>query len=838
MKTLNRIGGGMARKPWVSLAVVLLVTLVALGSIVVNGVDFSMNEEDFVPDNPIIAANEIVGEAFSVTQSAISTVRADNVFTRASFLSALEYESAIMSDVNVTDYLIDPVNSMNSIRNPLKFISVAMLYAENNSTVPTIPNLIAFISNLSDAQIQAQSAFILELPDYQAFRGLFTKDLQTDGLASASGALMIIVLDLHKIVDDDMSMLAFETWVDGIARNISASAMASDNDIRVQLLGEYLLMESMGSLAEDDLGTLFPIALLAIIAILILMYRDLVDMFVSVGCLIVAIIWTFGFGVMAGVGVSTVSMAVPILVLGLGIDYGLHLVFRYREKRTDGGNIEESAGYTLSTVGEALLLATFTTVVAFLSYLTSSMQMLADFGVLSALGIVSSFVVMMMVIPATQALRERRAEAKGVVLTETFRYRDRRSQSRDIIGDISGIGGRLAASKPFVALALTGIVLVGFGYGAANVSYEFDLFDFLPEGTEGAELLQFIFEEFDSTGMSTASVLIYGDATDPQLIKAMEQSITRMLNTPDVINLSGSVNAKYIGSVLFDAYGVTVNDTYNSLYPSLFNDTSGAILNGTTQADVQTLLFLLMSEQEPEIRVSLATVMGTYDGRNVTQILVPVSDVIDNDAALVLRTNLNYDIQPISDLDVEVIVTSGNIATAVVMDEMSASQMQSLLITLLFTVLALSMVMFYLYRAPMLGVMAVIPTLVSVVAVWGTMFLLDISLNVMTLTIAALTVGMGVTYGIHITHRFYAELKNGKNVEDAVVCTMRQTGKGVLGAALTTSVGFAIIGFSAMVPMQQFGIITALAIMYSYLGASLVLPSLLVLWGRRRQVRA
>ena len=95
------------------------------------------------------------------------------------------------------------------------------------------------------------------------------------------------------------------------------------------------------------------------------------------------------------------------------------------------------------------------------------------------------------------------------------------------------------------------------------------------------------------------------------------------------------------------------------------------------------------------------------------------------------------------------------------------------------------------------------------------MFLLGISLNVMTLTIAALTVGMGVTYGIHITHRFNAEIREGKGTDEAILQTTKQTGKGVLGAALTTSIGFAIIGFSTMVPMQQFGLITAIAIIYS-----------------------
>lgn len=836
MKIMMNAGGAMGKKPWVSIGIVLLITLVALGSIVVNGVDFAMNEEDFVPDNPVIEANEIVGDAFSVTQSAISVVRADNVFTKAAFLSALEFEQAIMSDANVTEFLIDPTNNTNSITSPVKILSSAMMGVPPYTV--TLQELIVFIDSMNDAQIQSLSAMILAAPEMQSMHGLFTKDLSIVDFAQAEGALMIINLNQAKIVDDGMSLLEFETLVDGIARNISATDLALENDVRVQLLGENLLMNDMGALAQEDLGMLFPIALVAIFAILIFMYRDLLDTLVSVSCLILAVIWTFGFGILTGVGINTVSMAVPILVLGLGIDYGLHLVFRYRERRMDGGDAEESAGYTLSTVGEALLLATFTTVVAFLSYLTSSMQMLADFGVLSALGIMSSFVIMLMVVPATQVIRDRRAEAKGIVLHDTFRYRDRKSGSKDYVGDVAGIGGRLAASKPLVALAITGIVLVGFGYGALNISYEFDLFDFLPEDTEGADLLLFIFEEFDSKGMSTASVLMYGDATDPELIRAMEASITMMVDTPEVINVSGVVNARYIGSVLLGANSTTNDSTYQELYPQFFDDSTGAIRDNTTQTNVQYLLYLLTMEEKPEILTALASVIGTHEGENVTQILVPVSDSMDNDEILSLRANLMSDIQPITDLGVEATVTGANIAGAVVIEEMSDNQMQSLLITLLFTVISLALVMFYLYRTPLLGVMAVIPTLVSVVAVWGTMFLLDISLNVMTLTIAALTVGMGVTYGIHIVHRFDAELRDGSSVEDAIVRTTRQTGKGVLGAALTTSIGFGIIGFSAMVPMQQFGIITVIAILYSYLGATLILPSMLVLWGRRKVSKA
>ncbi|MDR0198865.1 MAG: MMPL family transporter [Methanomassiliicoccaceae archaeon] len=129
--------------------------------------------------------------------------------------------------------------------------------------------------------------------------------------------------------------------------------------------------------------------------------------------------------------------------------------------------------------------------------------------------------------------------------------------------------------------------------------------------------------------------------------------------------------------------------------------------------------------------------------------------------------------------------------------------------------------------------MATIPTLVSVVMVWGTMAVLGIPLNVMTLTIASLAVGLGVTYGIHISNRYATELKrNGLSPEDAIRKTMRETGKGVFAAAITTIAGFGVMGFSKILPLYQFGIITAMAITFGYIGSIFVLPSLLVIWGR------
>jgi predicted RND superfamily exporter protein len=180
-------------------------------------------------------------------------------------------------------------------------------------------------------------------------------------------------------------------------------------------------------------------------------------------------------------------------------------------------------------------------------------------------------------------------------------------------------------------------------------------------------------------------------------------------------------------------------------------------------------------------------------------------------------------------------VTTGRlIIMAATMKEMNSSQMSSLFVTIAFVILILTAVMYYTHRSFLLGAMATIPTLISVVMVWGTMAAIGMPLNVMTLTIASLAVGMGVTYGIHISNRYATELiRNGLGAGDAIRKTMRETGKGVFAAVVTTVAGFGVMVFSKILPMYQFGIITALAIAFGYVGSVFVLPSMLVIWGKR-----
>ena len=117
------------------------------------------------------------------------------------------------------------------------------------------------------------------------------------------------------------------------------------------------------------------------------------------------------------------------------------------------------------------------------------------------------------------------------------------------------------------------------------------------------------------------------------------------------------------------------------------------------------------------------------------------------------------------------------------------------------------------------------------------MYVLDISLNVMTLMVTSLTIGLGIDYGIHITSRFLEDLKRFDNVDKAIKSTVGHTGTALFGTTITTVTGFGILVFATLPPLQQFGGITALTILFSFLSSVFILPTFLVVWTKFKNRR-
>jgi predicted RND superfamily exporter protein len=167
-----------------------------------------------------------------------------------------------------------------------------------------------------------------------------------------------------------------------------------------------------------------------------------------------------------------------------------------------------------------------------------------------------------------------------------------------------------------------------------------------------------------------------------------------------------------------------------------------------------------------------------------------------------------------------------------ILDAMAASQTRSIITTLLAALLLLVGYYGIAHRRPLLGAVTMVPSTLSVAWVLGAMYLLGLSFNVLTSTIAALAIGIGVPYGIHITHRFVEDRRRASQVDEAMRATIMHTGGALAGSAATTAIGFGVLVLSDLAPIQQFGGVSALTIIFALAGSVLVQPSLLVLWDR------
>jgi len=851
---LKDLGDFIGRRPRIAVAIVVLITLLSVLSVAINGIETEFTMDDFMPDNEVAEASVEIQSTFTTSYGVTLLVRSQHadspdILTREAFKRVLEAEQSVLDEDNITQYLVTPDSPLDSLISPVRILMTVvyhsikmtqpdLLESIGASGGPTTDNLIKLLGIIpTDGDLKSAIRGMLQAPGTPEYIKANVPRLLSDDFdpnsswPTAAGGLLMFNFNKELVGENkQIAPLELETAIE------ARIAAADSDDPSIFVMGISIIADEITRAAGDSVKILFPIALCAIVIILFLVYRDIADVLLGLAALLIAVIWVYGFGTAFGYSFNPMTTVVPILVLGLGIDYSIHLVLRYREERSDGKGIEEGARNTIMSVGETLLLATITTSIAFLSNLNSPLEAIGDFGVLCAVGIISSFVVMILLVPAVRAMRDRRREARNQERVDV-----RKTRSRDgRLSKITGIGGRAALRRPRTVVIVALVVTGGFGYGALNLDSTFDLYDFLPEDLEISQNLDFMVENFTGLGEERAKVLVKGDATDPDLVRAIEDSVANMAGDEHVLMMNGVPDVSSYLYLMYDyatnTSGVGYQDPrydpeFEAMYHQYFEVTDlGPMIGNTTTSDNITLLLGWMQENAPGDLMQVLSMEGDQ-----FSILLSVGIVgnLGSDEIWEVYNDLDSYVEPIRAQGASATVTGDIILVEVINRGLNESQMTSLLTTLIASLIILTLVLWISSRSWVLGCMAMLPILFCVIWMWGTMFLMDIPLNVMTLTIAALTVGIGVTYGIHITHRFVEELGRG-GIEEAVRRSTGSTGVALMGAAVTTVIGFGILGFSILPPVQQFGVITATAIAYSFISAVFVLPAILVIWARRK----
>ena len=594
------------------------------------------------------------------------------------------------------------------------------------------------------------------------------------------------------------------------------------DDATIYLGGPSMIATDMMEYIESDL-VIFGTAVAVIFALMLyLFFGSLWYVLLPLLNAFLATFITAGFLGFMDWKISVVSSNFIALLLILTISLTVHLLVKINEIKKEK-NLRNAIVDGYNQMFAPCFFAALTTAVAFLSLTFGEIKPVIEFGKMMAFGISIAFILTFTFLPCAIYLVSKIKTTDYLSLHKiTLRILNFSNSKKRIIG------------YSFI------IVFIIFSYGVSKLEVENRFIDYFAEETEIYKGMY----EIDSKlgGTATLDIIITepkfddrpAELEEPNLkddliIKWYQKDSIVDFFAEDLFEDSDSNASGYwwntyslnkledihnylddipeIGKVLSVVSGIKLAREIND--GKDLNDVELALLRSALPEDIQeTLLRSYISKDDSVVRIS-------------TRINESAANLNRNE----LLEKINYDLQNEFNLKPDQYEITG---LAVLYNNMLQSLFQSQIGSLLIVFAVISIMLLTIFKSFKVMLIGLIPNIFVASSVMGLLGLLKIPLDIMTITVAAISVGMAVDNTIHYIYRYKKELKKTASVEQALENAHTTTGRAIFYTATTIAAGFCILSLSNFFPTVLFGLFTSLAMVLAFITSLTVLPNLLV----------
>lgn len=567
------------------------------------------------------------------------------------------------------------------------------------------------------------------------------------------------------------------------------------------------------------------VTLFLILALLVI-FRRLRWIALPMLCCGLTVLWVSGWLGLMDWKVTVISSNFVSLLLIITMSMTIHLIVRYRELQAEQPDADQPA-LVRDTMGHMLrpvIYTSLTTMVAFASLVFSGIRPVIDFGWMMTIGIGLALVLCLVLFPAVLALLPKQPP-------QTLRDFTRRATLR--ISDFN----RGHGIKLLVGCALVVIVSL---IGTSRLTVENRFIDYFQKDTEIYQGMV----EIDRNLGGTTPLDIVIDAPAGHQPRALEDDpfadpFAGGFGDEDVDDdpFADPFAATQQADPLENAYWYTPQRLEQLLEIQHYLESlpeTGKVLSIASTYEVAKMinngplsyvdLMLLASFVPEDLRGQLVRPYLSEDGNQV-RISVRVIDSDKNLNRNDLLQKIQHDLQQNFDLAPEQVKLTG---AMVLYNNMLQSLFDSQIKTLGFVFLAIFVMFLVLFRSPGISLIAMLPNLFSAAFILGLMGWIGLPLDIMTITIAAITIGIAVDDSIHYIHRFREEFPKDQDY----LATMRRChgsiGTAIYYTSLTIIAGFSILVVSNFNPTVYFGALTSLAMLVALLANLTLLPAMLV----------
>ena len=695
------------------------------------------------------------------------------------------------------------IQSLDWVHSVITLLDIPLL---SNSEAPLNERLKDF-KTLKDENVDIERGFkeILNSPVFRNF--VISEDGKT------SGIIIYIKKDNPKDIESKNER-EIETYQDILKKknhkNITQirEVIKSYKDVGTIYLGGIpMIADDMMSFIKSDIIVFGLGVLLFIIATLWFVFRKLIWIIIPISSCFFSVLIMTGLLGLLGWKVTVISSNFIALMLILTMAMNIHMSTRFLQLRNDFPNLENFEIITMTTkkMFWPILYTVLTTVCAFLSLIFSGIKPIIDFGWMMTLGLIVSFIITFTLLPTLLS----------------FMSNNKIKIKEGDNSKITSFLGRVSIGNKISIFLITGIIIILSVVGISRLEVENSFINYFNKNTEIYKGMKLIDEKLGGT-TPLEVILKFPDKAE---IKTSEDDEFEDWGSEEdndnekywftkdkvdriqaVHNYLDSLSA--VGKVLSFSSIIEVAEQLNNNKP-MGTLEMGVLYSKLPESIKKDIVDPYISIKDNEARISLRIIDSQDDLRR--------NDLINQ---------INYDLENKLKLKKEEFKLAG---VLILFNNLLQSLFKSQILTLGLVMIGIFAMFMILFRNIKLSLIGVVPNFIAAFFILGIIGLLGIPLDMMTITIAAITIGIAVDNSIHYIYRFKEEFQKNKDYNQTLKICHSTVGVAILNTSITIVFGFSILIFSKFIPTIYFGVFTGIAMLLAMISVLTLLPSLILI---------
>jgi len=553
-------------------------------------------------------------------------------------------------------------------------------------------------------------------------------------------------------------------------------------------IGLPYVLGGLSDLILVDQQSVLPLSMLALLLVLFITLRRPTAVILPFLTAAMSVIWTLALMSVFGYSVNVMTSIVPALLVVIGSTEDIHLLSSWYQARLRGEGGMTAIESMSATTGLAVLLTFVTTYMGFLSIALNDIQLLQEFGVVASTGLLVNFVITGTLIPAVLTWCKPVAIKPGD---------EKDSNGNNWYANLAGFLFELVGSNRQTILWVT-LIMSGIAVFFANaIRVDNDNMSYFNDEAPIHYKADFMHQHL--AGMQSLDIVL----TSP-----IEDTFTRLryLNAVEALQGYLDESGHFDKTTSFADYVKVINQVMDGLDPDEFYlpEEDGLVR--------EYMLFVSRDKVKSYVdeQFTQTRIIARHNISSSDELKQIVAD-IEQFAAEELLPGLGL------------VITGDAVLSNKAADLMVEGQVMSLLF-MLFVIVIIISVLFLDFKA---GLVAAIPNLFPVILLFGVMGYFDVTLNTGTVMVAAIAIGICVDDTMHFLVSYNQQMRNYDDPADGIRAAMQHEARPILSTSMALALGFGVLAFSDFPPVVDFGVLSAIVIIFAVISNFILLPVLL-----------